>query len=461
MITLVISALAVLLAHPVWARSVPPTINENPDIFNYLNLSVPSMAPVKALYDAGSKEEALNTWRDIVVNRFRLRDFGSGLFDDYRLGHPVPSNNVRILIGNLTASNYEDYCNISAFFQGRAPSINWFRQKPRGKTDYFDETHSSFTSLYYTTQDKNVIKAFLDIHSSYFYDFPQQWWNIYYNSTLNPAARPGGPEIDGFQWAEHTNQLLLAFKTTRTIRDFAGLIKSIGPDRPSSVLKIMQPSTTQLQRNDTALIDAKQLARFVIGLHEYAFGPCYQFASSIGSVGNQRTFAFGTAHLISASFEEYVNQNTRLKLVQDGLQEFLKSSIAPDGTMVEHSFNYNEHLVEGISDLLAYLNSFTTGYASLKYFLYETIHAAEKAFKKLTLPTGGLPYMASAMPPMQQLALSGPTPNFTSVALPYAGYFVQRNGWAMNSSFPFFLSSKKPPWSPNERCFEHPSPSLW
>ncbi len=188
---------------------------------------------------------------------------------------------------------------------------------------------------------------------------------------------------------------------------------------------------------------------------------------------NQRLNGLRALYLVATFLDEFKAAPELLRQVDVALTDFAHTSFYPDGAMLERSPNYNAGDAGKIR-LMVRLEG-TNGIAGVA-LLADRLAACERVFAFMQTPYGGLPRMASdAGYNPTELWLGGatldawrtrfrnwvssardttatnlylgmldsgqPVPSATSVAFPYAGYYLMRNGWSSRSHYLYFANT--------------------
>ncbi len=235
------------------------------------------------------------------------------------------------------------------------------------------------------------------------------------------------------------------------------------------------PVTTALAPGAAGLVPAEELARVCLSLmadHSEALLLRYYKA---GAVPNQRFTGLHALYCAAFALNEFKGAPELLNQTDLALADYGNGMFYPDGAMLERSPNYNQgdaRSIRELDDLLAGA-AFTPGVSLLetKLALYDRTTAY------MQRPLGDLPRMAtyaSKAPPAlwespaivtswrntflqgdfamtteptatavyQGMLDSGnPAPGATSVAFPYAGFYLMRNGWASKSHWLYFANT--------------------
>jgi hypothetical protein len=237
-----------------------------------------------------------------------------------------------------------------------------------------------------------------------------------------------------------------------------------------------QSATASLAEGATSLIPAEDLARIVFSLMADTPEALILRYFQIGAVPNQRINGLHALYLLANVFDEFKAAPGLLSHTDQALGRFADEMFYPDGAMLERSPNYNEGDALQIREIAAMASAGSTGAGITR--LSGKIQAYEKSTAWMANPLGTLPRMATyAAPAYPELWRGGsiidawrngtvlrtsylsttnaaslavwrglldssqPVPGTTSSALPYAGYYMMRNGWGSRAHYLFFANT--------------------
>ena len=232
----------------------------------------------------------------------------------------------------------------------------------------------------------------------------------------------------------------------------------------------VQDPVAALPASDAAqLIPPEPLARISLSLMADTTEALMLAYFRVGMFPNQRLNGLLSLYLAATFFDEFKAAPELLRQTDAALADFANTMFYRDGPMLERSPNYNEGDADKIRTLLGLAGGNATSGIQL---LAEKLATYERAAAFMQTPLGGLPRMASyggSTPPALWQGLSTwpsrfrasvaknadttatnlylgmidsglPVPPATSLAFPYAGYYMQRNGWGSRAHFLYFAN---------------------
>lgn len=237
-----------------------------------------------------------------------------------------------------------------------------------------------------------------------------------------------------------------------------------------------QPATAPLAEGATSLIPAEDLARIVFSLMADTPEALLLRYFQPGAVPNQRVNGLHALYLLGSVFQEFKSAPELLTRTDHTLGRFADEMFYPDGAMLERSPNYNESDAVQIREITAVSTNLPADSGVAR--LTARLRAYEKSTAWMANPLGALPRMATYSAPAypelwrggtvvdawrtntvlktsfllsgdaearsiwRGLLDSGQTvPGTTSTALPYAGYYMMRNGWNSRAHYLYFANT--------------------
>jgi hypothetical protein len=148
------------------------------NFFQSIDLNRPDMSSISNLVGQGNYNEALELWRDTVINRLRRLDLGQFNWHSNCLnGYYV--NFAKMLVEKITPQtyyagsvSYYDYFNLTNSPYDPIVDVNWLASPPNGMQDNDDDiaTYMMFIPLpatYYSTSDTIYLKKFMQVSSDF------------------------------------------------------------------------------------------------------------------------------------------------------------------------------------------------------------------------------------------------------------------------------------------------------
>ncbi|MHB8993688.1 MAG: chitobiase/beta-hexosaminidase C-terminal domain-containing protein [Armatimonadota bacterium] len=485
--------LSVLLAQTVVLAAetptIPPTAAGHPappaeqiaaDLLGQFDLTSPECAELAALARQGKAVEAMERWRDRVVQRLRAHDFGEYGWHDYAR-HPRNAGAVEYLVGRR---GRDDYMNsgMIGFVDlygitgppGEGTPINWYvnavdvtdwgtgemsKADPsirRERANYPTfEFAKSFVARYWDSGDQVYLRKALEIMSDFSRNHSRGFWATYYaNNGLKDTFVQETMHCD---WRLNTNALEIGWRMKNFLKILSGFANSLGPDKPQEWQGILKGAGAPLSREQLERIPARQLAEIALSLQRDHVSKLIWFTLYSGPVPNQRAEGLKSLAFFAAIFPEFRTTPQLAEYLERGYDDFLSGNFAPDGGSLEQSFNYNGQDKEGLEEVLAFYGGNPPRFAEKIRFRVAARRSVDDA---LQTPLGGLPQVGNSHDVLGKnvweselaaqkywiTALEGKSPvrpqAYTSTALPYSGFYAMRDGWGMKDLYLFFMNGR-------------------
>jgi hypothetical protein len=443
-----------------------------------LDFSQPALKEVKALADAGNYPAALEAWRDLVVQRLRASQQGpfgwhSNQLGQHNLAEQLLGRMPQAVAASLPGTKFQDYYHISGP-PGAGEKIDWLAKDPSG-------AYSDYSNLFFT------IPLVAEYWKSGDPVYLQKWFEIASDFARNQKQAVEALPIDeqkkvSCNWSQSAQQTLSEGDRLFTIvRCLAVLAKSL-PDggKPDNWDAVPVPVTTPLPPKSADLFPPVALAEIAMSLVTDYPPSLMKRYLAVGAVPNQRRNGLASLLLLGSEFPEFLASKDINEKAGAAFQEYLDDAVRRDGGMLEQSFNYNLGDASEMESLAIQLQASMPGLAEK---LKDKMIAFRRAMAALTTPAGGEPAVGNAAPEVlpafwadpkfiaewdkkladtflsinnplsrnDSLVLqvhhatsgqAGATPAFTSVALPYSGYYAQRRDWSLDSPYLFFTASR-------------------
>ena len=473
-----VAAALITLAHTACASGIPTDpVALGKTLCEAVDLNVRGLEEMRRQAAGGHYAEALAAWRDTKVAEFRKAGLGAfNWHGDQLNGHRLAA--ADLLIGKIDTAAYEKINPpINSFFIDRygmrgpvesAKSVDWLARDSSGDApcDYANFFFAiPFAVRYWQQGDPVYLRKFFQIAG----DFAVS------QKALVDALSVGERNKLMCGWTNRAGSALSqSDRVVVLIRILGVLCKSLPDDAPKSDWDhVLAPRNVSLKPGALATIPAPELAEIALSLvndHPPVLAERYLKA---GAVPNQRRAGLAALTLTAIAFPEFRASKPLLAQASEGFADYLKGAFHRDGGMLEQSFNYNLGDAASLTDLIGWLKPVNPGLA----FAMEKQQAAfYRAMAALTTPIGRLPAMSSYgpsnPPPIWKdakarqtwlgtqsavasawrdplaaqvsgiLCGSGTAPAFTSIALPFSGYYVQRGGWSWDAPFLFFQGSR-------------------
>ena len=254
---------------------------------------------------------------------------------------------------------------------------------------------------------------------------------------------------------------------------FSKLLPEDAPVQRDWNTAVQDPVATLPASDATQVIPSEPMARISLSLMADNTEALMLAYYRVGMFPNQRLNGLLSLYLAASFFDEFKTAPELLRQTDAALTDFANTMFYPDGPMLERSPNYNEGDADKIRTLLGLSGTNATPGVRL---LADKLAVYERIVAFMQTPLGGQPRMASyggrntpdfwknssALAQSRSSLLSSvaknadntatnlylglldsglPVPPATSVAFPYAGYYMQRNGWGSRAHYLYFANS--------------------
>lgn len=442
-----------------------------------VELETHGLEEMRRLAATGQYVEALAAWRDYKVGQLRHAALGTfNWHGDQRNGRRLAA--ADLLVGKLDLAAYEQLNPPeTSFFIDRyglrgpvdgAPPIDWLARDGSGSApcDYANFFFAIPLAVRYWQQGSPVyLRKFFQVAG----DFAVRQKALV--ETLPEAAQARL----SCGWTNRAGSALSqSDRVSVLIRILGVLAKSLPDEAPKADWDhVLAPRDAPLKPGATAIVPAAPLAELALSLvndHPRVLVERYLKA---GAVPNQRRAGLAALVLTGTTFPEFRASRPVLAAATEGLADYLRGAVHRDGGMLEQSFNYNLGDAASLTELAGCLEPTSPALAAAMKAQQVACYSALAA---LANPLGRLPALSSyapANPPpiwrdaqargawlttqselvgawrsplaaqvSGSLSGSGNPPAFTSIALPFSGYFVQRGGWSWDAPWLFFQGSR-------------------
>ncbi len=300
------------------------------------------------------------------------------------------------------------------------------------------EFFNSLAGQYYKTQDERYRRSALRLLADVQRFHPQVFWEAYRAGKISDASVKSIYQID---WRSNTNGLHEAWNALNTVRILGALTKSSGQDRPQKWGEVLQARGPEGATQGWSEEDLKNAGVILLGLALNYPEKLLWFAYSKG-IANQRMETLAALEYLTSLFPEMGANNLWDHLYQTQIWHFLITNYAPDGGMVEQSLNYNL----GTHENFQKINPQDPG---LQAIWQQQNEKFTRLLASIRDPLGNLPVIGNnhlkEAPTVRGKNVSVKKRADAwaeSVAHPYSGYYVLRNGSHPDSAYAFFKNSR-------------------
>ena len=439
-------------------------------LMDLLDLSKPGTEDIAACVKDGRYDNAMHIYTLYLLNKLRKADMGLFGWHD-TVGTDAAIGNAAIMTGKLTEDEYKKLFGTAPTWNDPSningtdgQPIDWIPENDNGSMYSDFSQFARLASAYWKTGEEIYL---------------QKWFQVTSDFCLNQKRqiemKKGTAYFNNHrvQWNTGAQTALSqAGRVANILKSLAVFAKNLPGGGNKAVWgNVLKPVETEVTEEAIGVIPEKQLADIILSLindHPKALLDRY---ISAGAVPNQRFAGLSALVMTSRIFPEFEGVKGIQEQADIGMADYAKGMYYEDGAQMEQSFNYNIASNDEAKRMLM-----TYGDDSEKPAWFDLLQKRTDMFDKmmaaLSSPLGGLPGLASYMPPntpavwndkkaLTKLQSSIRTDTgknaFTSIAFPYAGYYIMRSGWdIINDIYLSFIGSARARghMSPNTNTIE-------
>lgn len=300
------------------------------------------------------------------------------------------------------------------------------------------EFFNSLAGQYFKTNDERYRRAALRLLADLQRYHPQAFWNAYRAGKVSDVEVKSIYQID---WRSNTNGLHEAWNALNTIRILAALTKNSGDDKPQKWGDVLKARGPEGAIQGWSKEDVDNAGVILLGLALNYPEKLLWFAYSKG-IANQRMETLAALEYLTSLFPEIGSNDLWDHLYQTQIWNFLITNYAPDGGMVEQSLNYNHGTHENFQKI-------NPQNPALQAVWQQQDDKFKRLLTSIRDPLGNLPVIGNNHLKKAPTVRGNPIgvskqanawPE--SVAHPYSGYYVLRNGSNPDSTYAFFKNSR-------------------
>jgi len=425
-------------------------------IFSMLDMS--KLPSVKAAYDIGDYEAALDAYKIIIIDRLRQFDFVEFPWHD-----AYNPNSARLWANKITYEQYKQQ------FPNSEPRAETCWILPNGEIDWLALPTNS------VVPDQFWFRYFTDFVNAYLNDgtvrrdpiYVQKWLSIMSNYALNNKTTMEAqvllgnvPASDYRSW-QYNNNFIFSMQTRVKfiLSQFAGLAKML-PNNEGvypAWANILTPSNTTLPQSSYDIFDSEQVADLAVSLMKDHIPYLIDwYVDSTAAVPNQRHGGLDALAMSAAVFSDFNIIDNVSQKTNDGYVDYFSRSMYPDGAFIEQAFNYNLGELSSIESMRLFSESTGKQEPFIETIVNSYDYAA-KLFVGLKRPIGGNPSvgMGGINQSGEFWKTSGentlksssaydvvPQSSYTSIGFPYAGYYAMRSGWNVQDTYLFVQATR-------------------
>ena len=442
--------------------------------------SSPHLAPALQLYEDGRHRQALETWRDLKVRQFRSMPFGEVAWHASYVSD-LALDASRWLVGGEGTAIIDTWGLRGK--PGETGPINWvaeFEVKGGQGANYgwWRGPYTDLVGAWYRTHEEIFLQKWFEVTADFHLNQQRMMAAVY-----DPAEPDSPYGVFRCNWnhRDFASTLFQSYRAEFLLHSLAYVSKTLSPeDADIPWDEIGEPNHRPLTDEEIALIPAREFA--IISMALMADYPEALFGRYVtgGAIPNQKNHGLTMLTKLAISFDEFARAAHIEEVVDPAWVEFVDTALFhEDGANREYSFNYNPGVLKAIFSLVlmdgdgqlpnwlerakAYAQQYRLVQASL--IMGSGVHpqvgnAAMLQPRKLWDPeelreyrrqlSGGThvsPQLEGRAehPLVEQISATmlgrdDDPPAFTSVAFPYAGFYLMRDSWSLADGVSLFFS---------------------
>ena len=415
--------------------------------FERIDLGTPGLEKPRGLVEKGSYKEALDAYRDVLLDDLKKRDCGkmglqwSGNSDADELMKGVAR--ISRHAGGISKNNI----GLPGAIEWTKPTVDEILNEPAGIEPESRESSNQDWSTHLSSMNQTncLVIAYVKTHDPKYAAFWLATWGDF-------AMR----QKKMVQLADQTKYHALnaswgfLFVAMRMENFWVGLLQ---------VAK-------EMPRNQYARLSSTSLAEMLISMADDHADVQADRLKNTSGAPNQAALAAKVTLMEGLFFKGEKKASEWTNIARDFTVKYYGSINLPDGTNFEQAINYNrgnpdlaigifrvsgsnrpdwlKSLIPNIDATLHYLSGMIrngTHHGALpRMGQDDSMH--EKMFRNYLeyFPNDDLARILNHVYGDRTL----PQPTFTSCAFPYSGYYVMRTGWGKEDAYSFFKASRRP-----------------
>ncbi len=442
------------------------------ELYSHLIINKPELTTAINLYNGADYLGFLKEIRNLAINNLRKADLGEYVGQNIYQPAPysVSLDRARYLVGEFTKDEYDI----------KRPN----QPLPKGLTDWGVAGHPSIPiSANMLNIGNNVdngylaFREFICLPAIYWSTgekiYADKWFQIFeqYSDNYFKDAREifkDTPETV-FEMRPlkygYASALACSWRADATIKQFAIIAKSLpGPNsKQTDYMKVLESINEKPYEASYDLIDPVKACKYILACErdhmDYLY-ESYIMKRVIGDeVANQTMSGITAMTSILMPFDFFNSFEVKKPYIDDKIRTFFRGSVHKDGAQIEQHFNYNKGTLKEFYNIQKYLKIYSNQNSELNA-IDTLIDNAKKLFETIRTPLGLLANVGGGDPIYPQRAWEsdqlynnyvnaggyGPIQKyngFTSIAFPYGGYYVLRNGWEKDDTYVFIQNARR------------------
>jgi hypothetical protein len=470
-----------------------------PVFFALLDLSGAEMGQIRDCVTKNEWALAFVLYRNHIINKLRPMDFGkfgAGHWHGVWLHDRHHELALELMERERERPDiklqFTDHYGITAP-PGRQTPIQWIQPGNKALQDHRFGFTTGFVSSYWRTGDSDFLVKYFDILQDFSINQKKQF------DALPEAIRTDyrSPDRNYINWisGDAEAQLGQGARVNTFIKCLALFSKCVTPSARyphRSWDDVLTPFTDPVLPEQAALIDpvaVAHIAKSIVVDHSTALLARYE---NPGAVPNQRREGISALLTASIVFSDFILVKESLfGRSADAMKSVVLGSVYPDGAYLERSFNYNQGDIDAMSEIRKLIQDVMPDFAQK---IDQTQSRALRFRAAMSLPVGGLPLCGTYYYPNPPAFWLDPpsfeldqkttndsqfisftnaefnkeilfhdyehdelrrsivdalwknqpqaAPVFTSIAFPYVGWYIMRDGWKHDSLFLALAASR-------------------
>ena len=471
----------------------PPPLTIEETMISKLDLSSPNLSSVSSLVSNNDYSGALEEWKKITFNRLRTIKFGyfGPRPNHIDIANPLWQAVAEFLVGRISAETYNQPNGLFLDIYGIAgdpdsdSDINWTAKliDSAYENNEVNRIRSSYGQMYslivpiiykywaendeiYGKKFRNILVDFCSNQKKLMEAMPYSERVNYYGYNASWVPPYGGFPL----WqADRIEFIIKSLAVFAKKQEYTPPIDSGPGSLTTPWLNVLNSVDSTSDPLSFDLISYEDFIFICLSLTQDHIIGVYNAYLNQG-IFNQRVTGIGSLTLILCLFPEVSFIPSSLKNdLESTFPNLLNNSIFNDGGFIESSFNYNVVTAIKLEDVFNTIDTSLISFNQLaKNILENKLLLNTRMMESLRTPFLDLPIVGNNEPnpptniwanetirnnwfnlknPNLNIYVYNPprnigVKNFTSIAFPYSGYYVQRKNWEWDSPYLFFINSR-------------------
>jgi hypothetical protein len=442
-------------------------------LFARIDFTDPELSEAQAFYASANYWEFLKATRNLFIDTLRKKDFGKFYWHESSIQfdglHKLSADYLTGLIAPESAlSKNKKYQGVfhahmtwglaGSPYSPISPDFN-------KETREFDDKYSywlrfaDLLSQYWVTEKRIYLDKWLQITAHYAEDFYSKAEK--YKEEDPDARKQPWPHLRNDY--DHWTLGVVGPRTDSMVKSFALIAKSLPGENTKTTdrLRLLQSIPEKPFAHSYDLVDPVATAKFLLFLERDAFPHLFTGyvvnPKNREDVPNKLVSGLSAMTCIIRAFDHFKSTEECKTNLDKSISAYITTYIHKDGFGAEQAFNYNIQDSYLLENLGFYLNEYAHDFTD-RQALLAILANYRKAYDVITSPLGSRPNVGAGESITagrawesegawrETFSLSGAQavyPGFTSIAFPYAGYYVLRSGWDKDDTHCFLQNARR------------------